>query len=266
MKISNIIILTMLFFNNINLNAQCTESISSIKVYKESFTTGAVYNEPPISSGEMSFDILNDLKLTALDTDGLGYLCIDGITVLDALDPPIKFSQDIDITMGIGSSQKRHAMTMYHLTAARNFANQEFPISLGTFNVKVEDEGEAGFMVDGQGNNVTIDFRKPGPGNDPYYAFSEDAGAIASGYYQALHKSLLVLIPGENTNELPQAQGVRYGISDYLAFRYLSHHSFNTGTNMYVHAGVGTDDWATIDINFGNIDYAYNDFYFLTIA
>ncbi|MFT6338698.1 MAG: hypothetical protein ACJATI_005475 [Halioglobus sp.] len=35
---------------------------------------------------------------------------------------------------------------------------------------------------------------------------------------------------------------------------------------MYVHAGVGTDDWATIDINFGNIDYDYNDFYFLTIA
>jgi len=229
------------------INAQCSSNISTIKVYQESFSTGSTVDVIP-----------NGLKL-----DNNGHLCTDFASMIDG---PKMFGPNIDITQGNNASAKRQAMVFYHVSAARAWASNNLPSSLissldGNLEFKVEDVGKALFMVD-KPMNATIDYRKRDmndPGGDTYQAFAEDAFAIASGYFQAAHINALSSSVETPEGQLPQDEGVLFGISDYLAYRYMSSKGYNTGTQMYVHAGVGSDDWSTLNIDYAAIDYEYGD-------
>ncbi len=251
-------------------NAQCDNSanIASVKVYKESFSTAGFIESIPAG-----LVLIPDDDPT---TNNGYFLCSPYASMNEDEDDQV-FSLNIDATTTDEESTEdeisaaRQAMVYYHITEARNFAYESLSSGLttaldGSLDFTVEDIGKALIMVDKPDDNVNVDYRKrdsASEGGSPYKAFAEDAFAIASGYFQAAHINSLVGTVDSDEKKLPSNEGVQYAISDYLAYRYMSSKGYSTGTTMYVHAGVDSYDWSTLNIDFAAINYEYDSDDFL---
>ncbi|MFT6338807.1 MAG: hypothetical protein ACJATI_005586, partial [Halioglobus sp.] len=252
-----------------NIDAQCTDNIVSYKVYSESFGSSGTVTLNSSTTNPILIQTLSDLRLknvTLPDGTSGTSLCTVYASMED--EPPQLSTNTIDVTQG-NLSARRQEMVFFHISAARNFALANFPSTAvsgldGNLKFKVEDLGEPQFMVDDAGGTVNIDYRKRDEmdgGGDPYKAFSEDAFAIASGYFQAAHQQSLTMNMSL-AKELPANEGVQFAISDYLSYRYMSSMGFASGTVMYTRAGDGSMEWSTLDIDYSKINYNYFDYIF----
>lgn len=221
-----------------------------------------MYEESP-TSGSLTNEIPPNLKLTKE-----GHLCIDGV-VLD--DDPVVFSDSIDV-LQLDRTALRHAMVDYHLagviefTKTELFEEGEHPFEGDDILLEVEEVGKALIRVFESsidfGNHINFRKRDEGDlGNDTYNSFAEDAFAINTSYFLALHQELLTNI-NDPSGIVQDSDGLYTAIPQYLAYRLISLNNPSAETKMYAHGGVGSDQWNTLDTDFSKIEYDYSSDFF----
>jgi hypothetical protein len=205
--------------------------------------------------------------ITLNDNFGLddnGTICTPGVILSEV---PATYSNGVinmeDLNESEDKTSLRQAMAYYHIYGARKAAietlfSENFPfMSDEVISFGVDQTGQAELMVGPKNGNIDIQLRK-GPGYNP---FSEDAFAIANGYFQALHYKIV-------DGDIPEIEGVSLGLASYFAHRYMTMNSYNTNTAIFTYGGKGSSLWAVdLDIELDNVNYnEYGSFNFINFA